>query len=513
MADWTDGYVADVGYTFGYYTELNPLRLKLAFLNAGLAFPEVGSACELGFGQGVSANVHAAASVIRWWGTDFNPTQAALAQEMGAASGSSVNLTDQSFTEFCDRSDLPDFDFIGLHGIWSWISDDNRKVIVDFIRRKLKVGGVVYVSYNTLTGWMPMVPIRELLTDHAEMMAAPGQEITARIGSALDFAEKLVELSPAHLRTNPQVGERLKKLKDLSRNYLAHEYFNRDWHPMSFSRMSHWLAPAKLSYACSANYTEQVDALNLTPEQKALLQGIPNLVFRETVRDFITNQNFRKDYWVKGARKLSPFQQVEALRAQRVLLTTNRKDITYKASGVLGEATMNEAVYRRVLDVLEGNEICTIGDVEKVVSMGSDPINFAQLIQAMVVLAGKGNLCAAQDDELIGRVKPATDRLNRYLIDRSRGSEDITFLASPVTGGGVAVGRLDQLFILARANGLSQPLEWTAFAWKILSEQGKAIVKDGVGLKTKEDNLTELNRLAALFAEQSLPILETLKIV
>ena len=41
MTDWTAGYVADVGYTFGYYTELNPLCLRLAFLNAGMAFPEV----------------------------------------------------------------------------------------------------------------------------------------------------------------------------------------------------------------------------------------------------------------------------------------------------------------------------------------------------------------------------------------------------------------------------------------------------------------------------------------
>lgn len=41
MTDWTAGYVADVGYTFGYYAELSPLRLRLAFLNAGLAFPEV----------------------------------------------------------------------------------------------------------------------------------------------------------------------------------------------------------------------------------------------------------------------------------------------------------------------------------------------------------------------------------------------------------------------------------------------------------------------------------------
>jgi len=50
MSDWTSGYVADIDYTYGYYTELNPLRVKLAFLNSGLVSPEIGSACELGFG-------------------------------------------------------------------------------------------------------------------------------------------------------------------------------------------------------------------------------------------------------------------------------------------------------------------------------------------------------------------------------------------------------------------------------------------------------------------------------
>ena len=32
MTDWTAGYVADIGYTYGYYTELNPLRVRLAVL-------------------------------------------------------------------------------------------------------------------------------------------------------------------------------------------------------------------------------------------------------------------------------------------------------------------------------------------------------------------------------------------------------------------------------------------------------------------------------------------------
>ena len=54
MTDWTSGYVADIGYTYGYYTQLNPLRIRLAFLNAGLVAPDVTSACELGFAHPAS---------------------------------------------------------------------------------------------------------------------------------------------------------------------------------------------------------------------------------------------------------------------------------------------------------------------------------------------------------------------------------------------------------------------------------------------------------------------------
>ena len=44
MSDSSSGYVADIGYTYGYYQELNPERVKLAFLNAGMVAPEFGSA-------------------------------------------------------------------------------------------------------------------------------------------------------------------------------------------------------------------------------------------------------------------------------------------------------------------------------------------------------------------------------------------------------------------------------------------------------------------------------------
>ena len=172
------------------------------------------------------------------------------------------------------------------------------------------------ISYNTQPGWAAMAPMRDLLTEHSEVMGVNGQGLVSRIDGVLAFAEKLLATNPTYARANPQVPERLKKIKEQNRNYLAHEYFNRDWLPMPFSRMANWLAQAKLSYACPAHYLDHIDALNLTAEQQALLKEIPDAMFRQTVRDFCVNQQFRRDYWVKGPRRLGAVAQAEALRAK-----------------------------------------------------------------------------------------------------------------------------------------------------------------------------------------------------
>lgn len=510
MTDWTSGYVADIGYTYGYYKELNPLRMNMAFLNAGLVPPELGIHCELGFGQGISANIHAAASGSTWYATDFNPAQAGFAQSLARASGADTHFTDETFADFCNRSDLPDFDSIGLHGIWSWINDRNRAVIVDFIRRKLKVGGVLYISYNTQPGWAAMVPMRDLLTQHSEVMAAPGQGLVSRIDGALDFTEQLFTISPNYTNVNPSAVKRLNQYKGMNRNYLAHEFFNRDWHPMPFSRMAEWLAPAKINYACSAHYTDHVDGLNLTPEQQVFLKKIPDTVFREMVRDFMLNRQFRRDYWVKGACPLNPLEQTEALREQKVVLVQPRADVSFKVAVAIGEANMQESIYGPILDALADHKPRTLGQIELAVK--DIGMAFGVVAEAAMILIGTGYLAAVQDETVTANAKKQTDKLNAHLIDKARGSSDIYYLASPVTGGGVEIGRFQQLFLLSMRQGKQQPGEWVQQVWQLIDARGQKIVKDGNKLTSPEENLAELTEQAITFAEKQLPILKALQI-
>lgn len=514
MMDWTSGYVADIGYTYGYYTELNPLRIRLAFLNAGWVPPTVGAACELGFGQGMSVNLHAAASVVQWHGTDFNPSQASFAQELSRVAESGAELYDDAFEIFCQREDLPNFDYIGLHGIWSWISDANRSVIVDFVRRKLKVGGVLYISYNTQPGWAAMVPMRDLLSEHSEVLGADGAGIVNRIDSALAFVDQLLAANPAYARANPQIAERMQRIKEQSRNYLAHEYFNRDWAPMSFAQMGHWLAPAKLQWACSANYLEAIDAVNLTSEQQELLASIPDALFRQTVRDFCVNQQFRKDYWVKGARSLSLLEKAEALRSQRILLAQPRTEVRLKVTGSLGEATLQDAVYTPILEVLEDHGIRSLGEIEQALQTTASgrSIQFAQLLQAILVLSTTQAVLPVQEEESIQQARKHTERLNAHILMKARSSNELGYLASPVTGGGVAVPRFHQLFLLARQQGYQQPAEWAQTVWDLMTQQGQRLVKDNQTLETAEENLAELTTQAHTFAERQLPVFRALHI-
>jgi hypothetical protein len=496
MMDWSAGYVADIGYTYGVYTDMHPLRIKFAFLAAGLAFPEIGTACELGFGQGMSINAHAAASITEWHGTDFNPGQVAFAQDLAKTSGSGAKLWDQAFAEFCSRDDLPDFDYICLHGIWSWVSDENRTIIVDFLRRKLKVGGVLYISYNTLPGLAPMVPVRDLLSEHSAVMSPAGAGTPSRVASALDFMDKLMAADPRFVQEHPGIKNRYDRLRGQNAHYLAHEYFNRDWAPMPFSKVASWLEPAKLSYACSADFIGQIDSISLTPEQSALLTGIENTGFRQTVRDFMLNQQFRKDYWIRGARRIDSTEQLEQLAQLRVVLVAGGAGRADKVQTPTGERTLSAEIYGPILEMLADHRPHTLGEI---LEAGQQRLNWAQLAEAISILIGMSQVFPAQEDAMIEKVRSTTRQLNHRLCRLSQHSDEFQYLVSPVTGTAIGFQRFHQLFAAGRRTGLESADQMAAYALHILFDQGQRIVADGKSLDTREDNLAALQKHAEEF--------------
>lgn len=435
MPDRAAGYVTDLPYTPGYHAELNPLHTRLAFLRAGLAPPRIATACELGFGQGLSLAVHAAAGPARWWGNDLLPEHLRFAQSLEDASGAGATLAAATFEEFGQRADLPLFDFIGLHGVLSWVSPDNRARIARFVRDRLAPGGVVYTGYNALPGWVEMLPLRQLMAAHAARAREAGT--TNRIEAALAFTARLLDSHPLTVRATPGLPERFERLRQADRRYLAHEYFNRDWQPLCFSDAAGLLATAGLHHAGPARLRDHLDALNLTGDQRDLLATVADPVLREMARDFLTRTQIRRDYWVRALQPLSGGALREAWHATRIVLAAPREDIAERITGPQGELRLDGSAHRAVLAALGDHRPRTVAELGLTVP----GVEAGELVDAVFELAAFDAVAVAQDEADIDRCAPRTARLNARLAAGAVTPGDIGVLASPVTGGGVALNR------------------------------------------------------------------------
>lgn len=515
MANWTSGYVTEIPYTHGYYRELSPALIDLALLNRQIRVPHGRPLryLELGFGQGLSFAVHAAACPGEYWGTDFIPAQAANARQLAAAAGVEARILDLSFEELLARDDLPEFDIVALHGIWSWVSAENRALLVELLRRRLAIGGRLFISYNCTPGWSPFMPLRDLMTLHADLAGSAEAGLAANIDAAFDFAQRVAEADALYFRANPGLAERLTAFKGMDRHYLAHEYFNRDWAPMPFSRVAEALAGAKLAFAASASLLDHVDQLNFSGKGLELMAGIRHPVLRESARDFMLNQQFRKDIFVKGARPMPVGEQMERFAARRFVLTVRPEQVSLELVGAAGRIGLPAEVYRPLLDLLaeDGHAAKSVAALLGHPAWGGKPL--ALLSQVLIILVGAGHVQPVQDEDTIAAARPYCRALNAHLLERARHDGAVGFLASPTIGGGFPVNGIDQLFLLARRAGHRADAAAAGFVWDILRARGTALVRDGTVLTTAEANLAELANRARGFAEEQMPILSALEIV
>ncbi|RKP47525.1 class I SAM-dependent methyltransferase [Trinickia fusca] len=300
-SDRPSGYLSDVTFPDRFHRELSPAWLNYVGVLGGIPprdFDRPFTYLDLGCGFAHSTIINAGAfPQAEFHACDFNPAHIEAAARRAAELGiENVVFHESSFEELLDK-DLPSFDFIVLHGIYSWVDANVRNTLQQIISRKLEDGGLVYLSYNCFPGWSAETPLRKLMLELSQ--AAEGS-VERRTGAALDTMQQLGNPSFKYFRENPAAVEAVTAFSNDPVNYLAHEFLNGTWEVHYSVDVADDMARTGLTYVGSATLADNHAPLTMDKQAAESIAALPNARLRHLAADFAVNRRFRRDVFVRG---------------------------------------------------------------------------------------------------------------------------------------------------------------------------------------------------------------------
>jgi predicted O-methyltransferase YrrM len=496
--NWTSGYVADVGYTAGFYRETAPIHMAFAALAIGQSpgralHPK--RMLELGFGQGFGLSLLAAANPdIAFEGYDFNPVHVANARRLIESAGlANIVVSEIGFEEAAARGGDNDLDVITLHGIFSWVARPIQDAIVAILRQRLQPDGLAYISYNCMPGWAPLAPIRQFMVQVKRRN--PGRS-ERQLALALDLITRLKQGNAAYFAANPAAAQHLDAMLKLDRVYLAHEYLDEHWDLFQFSDLAARMSEAKLSYLGSATIPENLDQYAVPNDLQPLLAQTDDPVLKETIRDFAANKRFRRDIFMRGSVALTAGEHRRILSEFSFTLAVPRNRVVFKFAGPLMELTGREDLYIPIVDLLTQKN-ASFGEMLALESFGEGKIGM--LLDCLALLVHSGQVLP-----IIGSATADTEpaqRFNRMIVGHARTGRIYHHLASPVVRTGVPVTDFGLLALAGIIDGKDELPAIARHAMSILKVLGQRPMRDGILIKDDGE--------ATIFlAEQMKPILE-----
>jgi SAM-dependent methyltransferase len=248
----------------------------------------------------------------RYLGVELSGAQAAHGQRMTAHLA-----LDNVEIRHGDIMDVPldgePFDYIIVHGVFSWVPDFVQARILEICARKLAPAGVAYVSYNTQPGWGLRGMVRQMLLHHTRGIDGPGARLAAA-RELLDFlATPLDHPPPGHDWLQREV-DYLRKARD---SYLYHEYLEDSNTPMMFSEFMSRVRPAGLQYLADAQlHTLFPSTLGDAVAER--FEAMDDLEREEQYLDFLRLRPFRQSLLCRADLPVEREIDLQWLAGQRL---------------------------------------------------------------------------------------------------------------------------------------------------------------------------------------------------
>ena len=194
-----------------------------------------------------------------------------------------------------DINDLNDkegeFDYIIVHGTYSWVPENVREKILKICSQSLNPQGIAYISYNTYPGWRMKSMIRDMMLFHTHSIKEPNEK--ANQARAL-----IAFLSEAATSEKDPYGIFLKNelevLKKYPNSYIIHEMLEGVNEPCYFYEFNQRAFKHGLKYLGEADFQSMLKS-NFPPKAIEVLKKIDkSIIATEQYMDFLRNRQFRQ---------------------------------------------------------------------------------------------------------------------------------------------------------------------------------------------------------------------------
>ncbi len=331
------GYVLDTPYTWSYYKYMSPLLLSYVARLNGFRMPSPDmpfTYCDLGCGNGVTINLLAAAYPhAQFYGVDFNPDHIRAAQAVAEQAGlSNVTFITAPFSEL-DHHDLPQFDFIAMQGVYSWVGGQIRIEIRAAIDKLLKPGGMVYLCYNTLPGASHLIPIWKMM--HVFSAGVKGGSVD-KARHALKQIVALRKRNTAFFRENSAAGPYVDNLAKRDPRYLVHDFFNGCYEPQYFADVASGFADLGLRYSGSARLYRNNFRNIVSSRHSAHVEQTESVEEQMARLSLVRNESFRWDTFIRAREPVAESERGTLFDDLRVAPTRTGAEIIMSGTFSIG---------------------------------------------------------------------------------------------------------------------------------------------------------------------------------
>jgi SAM-dependent methyltransferase len=503
----TGGYISDTTYLAEFYGDHAPTHLNLIAAANGFRprpLTDGFTWCDYGCGNGVTANVLAGCYPQgHFYGVDFLPAHIRTA-EIISTRGALENTTfiQKTFAELTE-DEIPPLDFAVMHGLLSWIDDATREAVLKDATRRLKPGGLLMTGCNAMPGWAAKLPMRNMIYS----LTRDGENALQRAEVGLAWLQKLKAAQVKYFRDHPALAEAVDDLAKLDRRYMAHEYFNVHLRAFYFAELAATMAAHGFQFGGSVTMFLNMVDLAVPQELQDEFRSVKSRGELEAKRDFIRNEVFRRDLWVKG----------ESLKTEEEWLEINQElifgtllplaDIDRKVSFGEVQVSYEGGPVALMLETIAGGAM-SIGDMNDI--PGLDSLSPWTRVDAARLLCAGGQVHGFAHRTTATKVRRGArltmPAINRGIIKELGLRVPKVPLAAPVAGTGVELSNVDAMLLLALCDkgwgdqGLTVAARGGAipFAARLMAAEGGEVVIGGKVLPPREVEALLSERLKVL---------------